>query len=64
MADENATEKPTIPPLRNQPVVFLDVETTGLDPKAHEVLEIAVVDIHGNILLDTKVKPVNIEGAT
>ncbi len=64
MADDKATDKPTIPPLRTHTVVFLDVETTGLDPKIHEILEIAVVDLHGNILLDTKVKPVNIETAS
>lgn len=64
MADEKATDKPKIPPLRQQPVAFLDVETTGLDPKVHEILEIAVVDVQGKVLLDTKVKPVNIESAS
>ena len=37
------------------PVIF-DTETTGLD-KTDEVIEIACVDIDGNVLLDTLVKP-------
>ena len=38
--------------------VFLDTETTGLDGTA-EIVDIGVVDLHGNILLDTLVKPVH-----
>jgi DNA polymerase III epsilon subunit family exonuclease len=63
MADES-TPKKSIPPLRQQPVVVLDTETTGLDPKVHEILEIAIVALDGTVLLDTKVKPVNIEVAS
>jgi len=64
MADEKTTEAPSrIPPLRHQPIVFLDVETTGLDPKVHEIVEIAIVALEGTILLDTKVKPVNLASA-
>lgn len=37
------------------PVIF-DTETTGLD-KTDEIIEIACVDIEGNVLLDTFVKP-------
>jgi DNA polymerase III subunit epsilon len=37
--------------------VFLDTETTGLDPNA-EIIEICVVDHDGAILLETYVKPV------
>jgi DNA polymerase III epsilon subunit-like protein len=62
MADTTPDKK--IPPLRLVPVAFLDVETTGLDPKVHEIVEIAVVGLDGQVLLDTKVKPVNIGVAT
>ncbi len=37
--------------------VFLDTETTGLDPAA-EIIEICVMDHSGAILVDTLVKPV------
>jgi len=60
MATDTETPKP---PLRENPVVFVDTETTGLEPEKHEILEIAIVAIDGSILLDTKVKPVNIETA-
>jgi DNA polymerase-3 subunit epsilon len=36
--------------------VILDTETTGLDENA-QVVEVAVIDYEGNILLDTLVKP-------
>lgn len=36
--------------------VFLDTETTGLDDRA-EVVEVAVVDLAGQVLLDSLVKP-------
>lgn len=36
--------------------IFLDTETTGLGPTA-EICDIAIVDRHGNVLLDTLVKP-------
>lgn len=37
--------------------LFLDTETTGLDEDA-EIIEIAVLDQHGAVLLETLVKPV------
>ena len=37
--------------------VFLDTETTGLNPNA-EIIEICIVDHEGNLLLNTLVKPV------
>lgn len=37
-------------------VVILDTETTGLTKKS-EVVEISIIDVHGNVLLDTLVKP-------
>lgn len=36
--------------------LFLDTETTGLDSSA-EIVEIAIIDAAGNVLLDTRVKP-------
>lgn len=43
-----------LPPLHN--AVFLDTETTGLGGKA-EIIEIAIIDSTGEVLLDTYVKP-------
>jgi DNA polymerase-3 subunit epsilon len=36
--------------------IFLDTETTGLGSDA-EIVDIAVVDVHGHVLLDTLVRP-------
>ncbi len=36
--------------------VYLDTETTGLDPRA-EIVEIALIDHDGSVLLDSLVKP-------
>ncbi len=41
--------------LARQPL-FLDTETTGLDPRA-EIVEIALIDHDGSVLLDSLVKP-------
>ena len=38
--------------------LFLDTETTGLDERA-EVVELAVINAQGEVLVDTLVKPVN-----
>ncbi len=38
-------------------MIYLDTETTGLDPDYDEVLEIALVDHTGNVLLNTYVRP-------
>jgi len=59
-----ADEKKDIPPLRLKPVVFPDTETTGLLDNPHaEVIEIGIVGIEGDTLLDTKIKPVNLDAA-
>lgn len=39
-------------------VIFLDTETTGVLPTS-EVVDIGVVDINGNVLLDTLVRPMD-----
>ena len=38
--------------------MFLDTETTGVDPQA-EIVEITIINHQGQVLLDTLVKPVN-----
>ncbi len=42
--------------LADETVVILDTETTGLGQEA-EIVQIAVIDTAGNVLLDTLVKP-------
>ena len=37
--------------------VFLDLETTGLDPRTDEILEIGILDDAGTVLLDSLVRP-------
>ena len=43
-------------PLGGQ-VLYLDTETTGLAPTTNDLLEVAVVDESGAVLLDTLVRP-------
>lgn len=40
----------------NRNCLVLDTETTGLDDKA-EIIEIAIIDAHGKVLLNTLVRP-------
>ena len=37
--------------------VYLDLETTGLDPATDEILEIGILDDDGTVLLDSLVRP-------
>lgn len=37
--------------------IFLDTETTGLDPNHDEILQLAIIDGDGNVLLNQKYKP-------
>jgi DNA polymerase-3 subunit epsilon len=37
--------------------VYLDLETTGLYPPTDEVLEVAIIDHRGQVLLESLVKP-------
>lgn len=62
-SDDMAEESTPKPPLRLKPAVVVDTETTGLDPKENEILELAIVGLDGDVLLHTKVKPVRIETA-
>lgn len=40
--------------------IYLDLETTGLDPKGNEIIEIAILDENETVLLDTFIKPVHV----
>lgn len=53
-------------PVHQRPIIFLDVETTHLEPgdDAGEILEIAIIDIHGSTLLHKKILPEHIETAS
>lgn len=41
------------------PQLFLDTETTGLDPNYDEILQLAIVDGEGRVIWDRKYKPEN-----
>lgn len=52
-----------------RPIAITDVETTGLDPVTHEIIEIGLVVINQQTLeifdkLDVKVRPENLKTAT
>jgi DNA polymerase-3 subunit epsilon len=42
-------------------VVYLDLETTGLDPAHNEILEVGILDDTGAVLLDTLVRPTRLQ---
>lgn len=49
-----------------KPLAFVDVETTGLNPQLHEIIEISIIKvcpIHGTTNYTSKIKPVYIEHA-
>lgn len=46
-----------------KPLVFVDIETTGLDPTVHEIIEIAILPLKGPVW-QTKIKPEHIEKAS
>ena len=57
------------PDLQHRRLVFLDCETTGLDPQVHEMIEVAAVVAHPNkngvppTMFEAKIKPEHIERA-
>lgn len=49
-----------------KPLAFIDVETTGLNPVIHEIIEISIIKvcpIHGMTNYTSKISPVHIEHA-
>lgn len=51
-------------PLQDKPLVFVDIETTGLDPHIHEIIEFAAVKEDSGKIFSTKIKPDHIETAS
>ena len=54
------------PPLNERPLAFLDTETTGLDPREQEVIEVAIIKEWPDGRVEewsTKVRPQRIENA-
>lgn len=51
------TELLPVPFHEKIPGIVIDTETTGLDPIKDEILSISLIDMNGNVLLDTLVKP-------
>lgn len=50
-----------------KPLAFIDVETTGLNPQLHEIIEISIIKvcpIKGRLNYTSKIKPVHIEYAS
>lgn len=54
----------TWPKLRDKPLIFLDVETTGLDPETHEIIEFAGIRSDNGAILDLRIQPQHIETAS
>jgi len=48
-------ERPPRKPLRERPLRFIDIESLGTE-QHHPIIELAILDGEGNVLMDTKVK--------
>ncbi len=55
-------------PIGEKDLIFIDTETTGLEPRIHEVIEIAIIRVNlklgTRIIYETKIKPQHIETAS
>jgi len=53
-------------PLKDRPIAFVDGETTGLDPRVHELIELAAVkrNLTGVHVFEAKIKPERLENAS
>ena len=56
--------RPNKPPIWELPLSFIDVETTGTDERQHEIVEIAVLNERGNVVLNEKILAERLETAT
>jgi len=51
-------------PLQEKPLIFVDAETTGLDPQVQEIIEFAAVRDDTGEVFQTKIKPEHIDRAS
>lgn len=56
-SDHDAESEWALQVLRQPDTVILDTETTGLTAGYNEIIQLAVIDLQGNVLIDTLIKP-------